>query len=186
MNADSPSHNNRRSFFIKLFAGVSTLGAGLLALPFFKSFFPSRRAQAIGAPVKVPLSELEPGKIKTVIWQSKPVLVFRRNSEMKQALSQTSQLADPNSEASEQPPNVKASSRSVSEDYGVLIAYCTHLGCIPKFQDVEGMPGFFCPCHGSKFDNAGRVYSGAPAPVNLVVPPHAIEGQNIRIGDEVA
>jgi len=166
-----------------LAGATATAGAGLAAtaVPFVASLAPSERARALGAPVEVRLNDLGPGAIKTVEWRGRPVFVLRRSLLMLDQLSQhDEQLADPRSLRSEQPGAARNPGRSLRTDIVVLEAVCTHLGCVPTFRPEPGAAdigsdwpgGFFCPCHGSKFDLAGRVFKNVPAPTNLGVPPH--------------
>lgn len=158
--------------------GVAMLGA---ATPFLASFAPSERAKALGAPVELDLSKLEPGMLVTVEWQGKPVWVLHRTPAMLARLGKHDEyLRDPQSETKQQPKYAQNATRAIKPQYWVAVGVCTHLGCTPTYRPEAAAPdlgadwdgGFFCPCHGSKFDLAGRVYSGVPAPTNLVVPPH--------------
>lgn len=170
---------NRRHFLTV--ATVVTGGAGLIAatIPFVASMKPSARAQALGAPVEVPIGSLEPGEMIRVMWRGKLVYVVRRTDEMLSRLATVADyLDDPDSENIEQQPEFAVNEhRSIKPEYLVVEGSCTHLGCAPlsEFQvgpadDWQG--GFFCPCHGSRFDLSGRVYKGVPAPTNLRVPPY--------------
>jgi len=174
---------DKRRFLTLLTTGVGAIGVGFAATPFVLSMTPSSRARAAGAPVEVDISKLEPGQMMTVEWRGKPVWLVRRTKEMLDTLpALTDQLADPESKnADQQPGYAKNTGRSRKPELLVLVGICTHLGCSPsqKFQvgPASGMGddwtgGFFCPCHGSKFDLAGRVFKGVPAPTNLVVPPY--------------
>ena len=172
----------RRKFLTQATIATGAVGAAFAAVPFVASRTPSARAKALGAPVEVDLSLLEPGMMTTVQWRRQPVWVVRRTRDMLERLpTNDPQLKDPESESSEQPDYARNEFRSRNPEYLVLVSTCTHLGCLPKqrFQVGvgEGGPGwpggFFCVCHGSKFDLAGRVYKNVPAPTNLVVPPHA-------------
>jgi ubiquinol-cytochrome c reductase iron-sulfur subunit len=178
--AGTPEDSSRRLW---LGAATAAGGAGLAAtaVPFVASFAPSEKARALGAPVDVDLSGLRPGELRTVEWRGKPVFVLRRTPEMIAALAQhDTLLADPLSRRSEQPEPVRNALRSMRPDLAVIEAVCTHLGCVPSYRPTPGSPdidaqwpgGFFCPCHGSKFDLAGRVFKNVPAPTNLTVPPH--------------
>jgi len=158
--------------------GVASLGA---AVPFVWSMWPSERSKAAGAPVEVDISRMEPGELKIVEWRGKPVWVVRRTREMLDTLKAVSaKLTDPGSRSSEQPEYAKNDTRALKPEYMVMEGVCTHLGCSPQLKGAEAKAemgadwagGFYCPCHGSKFDYAGRVYKGAPAPLNLPVPPH--------------
>ena len=151
------------------------------AVPFVASLAPSERARALGAPVEVELQGIQPGEIRTVEWRGKPVFVLRRTPAMLDALARHDDLlADPLSRRSEQPATTRNVVRSMRPELVVLEAVCTHLGCIPSFRPTPGAPdigaswpgGFYCPCHGSKFDLAGRVFKNVPAPTNLTVPPY--------------
>ncbi len=170
---------NRRHFLTIATAVTGLVGAGVAIYPFLASLKPSARAQALGAPVEVSIGSLEPGEMVRVLWRGKLVFVVRRTEEMLKHLGDNlDMLKDPNSEVVEQQPEYAANAtRSVKPEYLVVEGSCTHLGCAP-IEDFEVRPadhwtgGFFCPCHGSKFDLAGRVYNGVPAPTNLRIPPH--------------
>ena len=180
----------------KFLAGVAGVYAGIGAIfgivPFVKSFQPSRRAKAVGAPVDVDISVMKPGELKIVKWRGRPVWILRRTDQMNQSLSLvTDLLADPESNKSKQPEYTKNTYRSLDDEWLVAEGICTHLGCSPVFRpdlaaedlgsDWQG--GFFCPCHGSKFDLAGRVYKNVPAPTNLTVPPYTfVNSTTIRVG----
>lgn len=164
-------------------------GAGLIAtsVPFVASMGPSERARALGAPVEVDLQGFTTGELRTVPWRGKPVFVLRRSPEMLDALTRHDDLlSDPRSTRSEQPGYAQNIDRSVKPELSVMVGLCTHLGCIPTFRPIPGAAdlganwpgGFFCPCHGSKFDLAGRVFKNVPAPTNLVVPPYHFAGSN--------
>ena len=183
---------NRRHFLTVATVVTGAVGAGLAAIPFLASLKPSARAQALGAPVEVPLASMKPGEMVRVIWRGKLVFVLRRTEAMLAKLSQhNDSLRDPNSEVAEQQPEYAANAtRSVKPEYLVVEGSCTHLGCAP-LEDFEVRPaegwdgGFFCPCHGSKFDLAGRVLKGVPAPTNLRVPPHRfVRDDLILIGQD--
>jgi ubiquinol-cytochrome c reductase iron-sulfur subunit len=158
--------------------GAAAAGA---AVPFVWSMFPSERAKAAGAPVEVDLTKIAPGSIEVVEWRGKPVWVIRRTKEMLDSLKAAApRLSDPESKSSEQPDYAKNEYRSQKPDIMVMEGVCTHLGCSPQLKGAEAKAemgadwsgGFYCPCHGSKFDLAGRVFRGAPAPTNLKVPPY--------------
>jgi ubiquinol-cytochrome c reductase iron-sulfur subunit len=163
---------------------VGGVGMAFVAVPFLKSWSPSERAQAAGAPVEADISKLEEGAMMTVEWRGKPVWLLRRSKKMLDDLSSVKdQLRDPNSaEVGQQPKYAQNAYRSVKPDVLVLVGICTHLGCSPTFRpDVAPADlgpnwkgGFFCPCHGSSFDLAGRVFKGVPAPLNLEVPPYRL------------
>ena len=170
---------NRRHFLAVATAVTGAAGAGLVAYPFLSSLKPSARAQALGAPVEVSIGSMQPGEMVRVLWRGKLVYILRRTEEMLARLNDNlDMLRDPKSEVVEQQPEYAANdTRSVKRDFLVIEGSCTHLGCAP-LEDFPVRPadnwggGFFCPCHGSKFDLAGRVYNGVPAPTNLRVPPH--------------
>jgi ubiquinol-cytochrome c reductase iron-sulfur subunit len=173
----------RRRFLLNTTSAVAGVGVLLASAPFVKSMSPSERAKALGGPVQVDISKLELGQMITHLWRSRPIWVLRRAPEMLARLDDNrALLADPDSiVASQQPLYAQNSTRSLKPEYLVVIGLCTHLGCVPvqRFQasrtsDLgEDWPGgYYCPCHGSKFDLAGRVFRGVPAPTNLVVPPH--------------
>ncbi len=155
---------------------------------------PSERAKAGGAPVEADISRLQPGEMQTVEWQGKPVWIIHRTKEMLESIRKDDHLlTDPGSNVPQQPEYAKNEFRSIKEEYAVLVGVCTHLGCSPKFKSVEDKAemgadwngGFYCPCHGSKFDFAGRVYKGAPAPINLRVPRHTyLSESTILIGED--
>ncbi|MBL8251307.1 MAG: ubiquinol-cytochrome c reductase iron-sulfur subunit [Candidatus Competibacter sp.] len=172
----------RRRFLTATATVVGGVGVAFVAVPFLKSWSPSERAQAAGAPVEADISKLEEGARLTVEWRGKPVWLVKRSKQMLDDLASVKgQLQDPNSEmASQQPKYAQNAHRSIKPEMLVLVGICTHLGCSPLFRP-ELAPadlgpnwkgGFFCPCHGSSFDLAGRVYKGVPAPSNLVVPPY--------------
>ena len=176
-------------------AAVGGLGALTALVPFVSSMLPSERAKAAGAPVEVDISKLEPGQMMTVEWRGKPVWIINRNKDMLESLPKLDgQVADPKSDKKMQPDNCKNETRSIKPEIMVAVGICTHLGCSPsaKFKKGadEGMAadwlgGFLCPCHGSTFDFAGRVYKSKPAPDNLEVPPHYyIADGRILIGEE--
>jgi ubiquinol-cytochrome c reductase iron-sulfur subunit len=178
--AGSPEDADRRLW---LGAATAAGSAGLVAtaVPFVASLAPSEKARALGAPVDVDVGSLRPGELRTVEWRGKPVFVLRRTPEMIDALARhDALLADPQSRRSEQPEAARNALRSSRPDLAVIEAVCTHLGCVPTFRPTPGSPdigaqwpgGFYCPCHGSKFDLAGRVFKNVPAPTNLSVPPH--------------
>jgi ubiquinol-cytochrome c reductase iron-sulfur subunit len=183
----------RRNLIVATAAVGGAAGAGA-AVPFVASWFPSERAKAAGAPIEVDISTLTPGELGIYEWRGKPVWVFRRDKEMLQSIKKDdSKVSDPNSEIPQQPPYAKNEYRSIKEDVMVVVGVCTHLGCSPKEKGADAKAemgadwngGFYCPCHGSKFDFAGRVYKGVPAPTNLEVPPYTYLSDNkILIGDD--
>jgi ubiquinol-cytochrome c reductase iron-sulfur subunit len=171
--------------------GAAAVGA---AIPFVASMLPSERARAAGAPVEAEIATLQPGELRVFEWRGKPVWVIRRTKEMIDSLKAVvPNLTDPESKASEQPDYAKNEFRSARPEFMVMEGVCTHLGCSPQLKPVEAkgemgadwVGGFYCPCHGSKFDYAGRVFRGAPAPTNLPVPPYTFvsDGQ-LLIGED--
>lgn len=180
MTTISPTDPDRR-FWIAATTVTSGVGLAATAVPFVASMAPSERARAIGGPVDVDLQGMKEGELRTVEWRGQPVFVIRRSADMLESLlSHDDQLADPQSKRSDQPTYAKNVDRSIRPEYSVMVGLCTHLGCIPTFRPTPGAAdigaswpgGFYCPCHGSKFDLAGRVFKNVPAPTNLVVPPH--------------
>ncbi|WP_372613537.1 ubiquinol-cytochrome c reductase iron-sulfur subunit [Halomonas sp.] len=172
----------RRRFLVGATMVVGGIGAAFTAVPFIASWQPSARARAAGAPVEVDISKLEPGQQVTVEWRGKPIWVLRRTPAILDrlaTLTDSDRLRDPLAEVeSQQPSYITGPLRSLKEEYLVVIAICTHLGCVPLFRPELGSVtddwpgGYFCPCHGSKFDFAGRVFKAVPAPTNLVIPPY--------------
>lgn len=171
----------RRRFLAAATTAVSVAGAIGVAVPFVGSWNPSARARAAGAPVKVDIGKIEPGQMVVFEWRGKPVYVVRRTPEALASIGKmdsNDELKDPNSTESKQPEYIKGDYRSIKAEYLVLLGVCTHLGCAPLYRPEVGsvsnnwLGGFFCPCHGSKFDLAGRVLKNVPAPTNLEVPPH--------------
>jgi ubiquinol-cytochrome c reductase iron-sulfur subunit len=178
--SNAPVDTGRRRFLTAATAVVGGAGAVAVAVPFIKSWNPSAKAKAAGAPVEVNISKVEPGQLIRVEWRGKPVWIVRRTEEILNKLSSVDdQLRDPNSLEMQQPAYASNAVRSIKPEYFIAVGICTHLGCSPTYlpetfgEQVQGMTsGFFCPCHGSTFDMAGRVFQGVPAPLNLVVPPH--------------
>ncbi|KMV30158.1 ubiquinol-cytochrome c reductase iron-sulfur subunit [Photobacterium swingsii] len=195
--SNAPVSNGRRRFLTATTSVVGGLGAVAVAVPFIKSWNPSARAKAAGAPVEVDISKLEDGQMVRVEWRGKPVWVVRRSEAVLEELSgHDGQLRDPSSEEPQQPEYAQNQYRSVKPEIFLAVGICTHLGCSPTYlpdsfnEQVNGVSaGFFCPCHGSKFDMAGRVFAGVPAPLNLVVPPHQFLDDNtiiVGVDGEVA
>lgn len=196
--SNTPISSGRRRFLTVTTSVVGGLGAAAIAVPFIKSWNPSAKAKAAGAPVEVDISKLEEGQMIRVEWRGKPVWVVRRSDAvLKQLEGHDEQLRDAASDEPQQPDYAKNAYRSVKPDIFLAVGICTHLGCSPTYlpntfsEQVSGIAsGFFCPCHGSKFDMAGRVFSGVPAPLNLVVPPHTFLDDNTILvgvdGEEVA
>jgi len=185
----------RRDFLYIATASVGAVGVAATLVPLINQMNPDAGTLAAGGPVDLDLSKVEPGQQVVVRWRSRPIFVINRPAQVLDALkSQALQdrLADPRSQETQQPPYAKNWHRSVKPEYGVLVGICTHLGCIPMFypqpsasQPVADWPGgYFCPCHGSRYDLAGRVFSGVPAPYNLPVPPYRfVNDKLIRIGE---
>ena len=180
-SAPSAVDQEKRNFLITATACTGAIGAAAIAVPFVGSMRPSERAKAAGAPVEVDISKIELGTYFTAEWRGKPVWIINRTPEQTTELSKhNDQLSDPMCDVtSQQPIYCKNSHRSIKENISVVVGICTHLGCSPTAKMESGgdmgdswTGGFFCPCHGSKFDLAGRVFKGSPAPINLVVPPH--------------
>jgi ubiquinol-cytochrome c reductase iron-sulfur subunit len=185
----------RRRFLVAATTVVGGVGAAAVAVPFVSSMMPSARARAAGAPVEVDISAVEPGQRITAEWRGKPIWVVRRTeSQLNDLPSLDGELRDPASEVvDQQPAYAQNATRSIKPEYAVIVGICTHLGCSPTFRPelaaadlgADWKGGFFCPCHGSRFDMAGRVFSGVPAPTNLVVPPHRyISDTRILIGED--
>lgn len=183
--------NNRRHFLAVATTVTGVAGAAAFAVPFLSSLKPSARAQALGAPVEVPIGSMQPGELVRVMWRGKLVFVLRRTDAMLERLSGNEEnLRDPGSTEPQQPEYAVNETRSVRPEYLVMEGSCTHLGCAP-LEDFPVRPsedwygGFFCPCHGSKFDLAGRVFKGVPAPLNLRIPPYRfIRDDLILIGQD--
>lgn len=180
----------RRRFLVAATSVVGAAGAVGAAVPFVGSWFPSAKAKAAGAPVKVNVSKIEPGQQMVAEWRGQPVFIVRRTEEILGNLVKLEpQLADVESKASEQPSYVDPKTRSIKPELLLLVGLCTHLGCAPSFRPevapadlgAEWVGGYFCPCHGSRYDLAGRVYKAQPAPLNLPVPPHTYESDDVII-----
>ncbi|HEU5339455.1 MAG TPA: ubiquinol-cytochrome c reductase iron-sulfur subunit [Sulfuricaulis sp.] len=186
--------NPRRRRLLAITSGLGVVGTAFAVTPFVLSMLPSARAKAAGAPVEVDISKIESGQLLTVEWRGKPVWILRRTPEMLKSLPEVDPLlVDPESTVVDQQPSYAQNvPRSIKPEFLVLVGICTHLGCSPDKRLEAGAGsglgddwkgGFFCPCHGSKFDLAGRVYKNVPAPTNLVVPPHAyLSDSRIIIG----
>lgn len=185
----------RRRLLLALVSIAGAAGVVVASWPFIRSLMPSQKARALGAPVQFDLRQLRPGKQATVKWQGRPIWVLKRDKEMLRNLSKQTlleQLRDPESlELTQQPDYARNATRSIKPEYLVTTAICTHLGCVPAFRpdiapdDIgkNWIGGYFCPCHKSKFDLAGRVFKGVPAPTNLAIPPYRyIDDQTIEIG----
>lgn len=182
----------RRRFLIGATSFVAGAGVVGVATPFVQSWNPSAKAKSVGAPVQVDISKIDPGAMITVAWQGKPVWVVRRTAENLKNLAleeHSGELRDPDSDVNQQPDYARNAVRSIRDDIFVAVGICTHLGCVPNYEP-DGRAEvkhalFFCPCHGSKFDLAGRVFKGVPAPTNLIIPPHQYLGNNVlEIGSD--
>jgi ubiquinol-cytochrome c reductase iron-sulfur subunit len=184
----------RRKFLTLTTVVVGGAGAAAAAWPFLASLKPSERAKALGAPITVDISKIEAGQKLTVAWRGKPVWIIKRTPEMLASLPKVdAELRDPESKEDQQPTYVKGEARAIKPEIMVMVGSCTHLGCSPTFRpdhpapevDANWQGGFFCPCHGSKFDLSGRVYKGVPAPLNLLVPPYKyVNDTTITIGED--
>lgn len=184
-------NQGRRRFLTGATCVVGAAGVAGAAVPFVGSWFPSAKAKAAGAPVKIDIGRLEPGERMVEEWRGQPVYVVRRPKAALDSLAALrDKLRDPESEESNQPDYVDPVARSIRPEFLVMVGLCTHLGCAPIYRPEVGatdlggdewLGGFFCPCHGSKFDLAGRVYKGVPAPTNLTVPPYHFESDNVIV-----
>jgi len=196
MATEATVDKGKRRFLIGATGVVGGVGAVAAAVPFVMSFFPSERAKAAGAPIEVDISKLEPGQKIDVEWRGKVCWIVQRTPDMLASLPKlTERLADPASREDQQPAYARNEHRSIKPGVWIAVGICTHLGCSPTFRkDVapadlgpDWLGGFFCPCHQSKFDLAGRVYRSMPAPLNLVVPPHKyLSDSKVLIGDDRA
>ena len=193
MNDEIKVDKTRRNLVVatSVVGGAASVGA---AVPFVISMWPSERAKAAGAPVEVDISKIAPGEMAVIEWRGKPVWVIHRTKEMIESLKvATARLTDPESRASKQPSYAKNEARAQNPEWMVMEGVCTHLGCSPQLKTAEAKAemggdwagGFYCPCHGSKFDYAGRVFRGAPAPTNLTVPPYTfVSDAQLLIGED--
>jgi ubiquinol-cytochrome c reductase iron-sulfur subunit len=181
MATEATIDKGKRRFLITATSIVGGIGTVAVATPFVMSFWPSERAKAAGAPVEIDISKVEPGQKINVEWRGKVCWIVNRTPEMLAGLPKMDdRVADPHSEVPQQPKYAKNEHRSIKANIWVAVGICTHLGCSPTFRPElapadlgpEWLGGFFCPCHQSKFDLAGRVFKGVPAPTNLVIPPH--------------
>lgn len=183
---DQEIDQSRRNFLMNTTSALGALGVASAAVPFLSSWMPSARSLSQGGPIEADLSQLPPKGLMTVSWRGQPVWIVRRtDKEIEELSSLESKLRDPNSEQDYQPEYAKNIHRSIKEEFLILIGLCTHLGCVPAYKPAIGelspdwRGGFYCPCHGSKYDFAGRVYKGVPAPTNLIVPPHQFISESI-------
>jgi ubiquinol-cytochrome c reductase iron-sulfur subunit len=196
MATEATVDKGKRRFLIGATGAVGGVGAAAAAVPFVMSFFPSERAKAAGAPVEIDISKLEPGQKIDVEWRGKVCWIVQRTPDMLATLPKlTERLADAASGQDQQPAYARNEHRSIKPGVWIAVGICTHLGCSPTFRkDIapadlgpDWLGGFFCPCHQSKFDLAGRVYKSMPAPTNLVVPPHKyLSDSKVLIGDDRA
>ncbi len=187
-------NQGRRRFLTLATAGAGGLAAVGVATPLVASWFPSEKARAAGASVQIDISKIEAGQMLTAEWRGKPIWVVNRTEQqLKDLATLDGNVADPHSEAEQQPEYCKNETRAIKPQYWVAIGICTHLGCSPTYRPDIGPAdlgadwkgGFFCPCHGSKFDIAGRVYKGVPAPTNLVIPPHKyLDDATLLVGED--
>jgi len=185
-------NKDRRRFLIATTSVVGGVGAGLATVPFIKSFQPSAKAQAVGAPVEVNIGKLEQGQLLKVQWRGQTIGILRRSSQTLENLdSLTAELRDPDSNESDQPEYTGNTYRALRPEFLVVNMHCTHLGCVPQMIpqvgpqpfDANWKGGFYCPCHKSKFDSAGRVYKAVPAPTNLRIPPYSfLDDRTLIIG----
>ena len=192
--SDQEVDQGKRGFLLVATGVVGGVAAVATAVPFAGSMFASEGAKAAGAPVEVDISKLAPGEMQIVEYRGKPVWIINRTKEMLDGIKKSdSKVSDPNSNVPQQPAYAKNEFRSIKPDIAVLEGVCTHLGCSPQYKSVDAKGdmgqdwngGFFCPCHGSKFDFAGRVFAGSPAPINLEVPKYKFVGDaKIIIGDD--
>ncbi len=193
MSADGVDLKKRR-LLTAATSVVGAVGAGYVIYPFLAAWAPSEKAKAAGAPVEADISKLEPGQLMRVKWRGKPVwVIYRTEQNLADLPTLDPQLVDPNSEVPQQPEYCKNPTRSIKPKYMVAIGICTHLGCSPTYRPDVAPPdlgpdwvgGFFCPCHGSRFDLAARVFKGVPAPTNLVIPPHKyLSDTQLLIGED--
>ncbi|WP_299178131.1 ubiquinol-cytochrome c reductase iron-sulfur subunit [uncultured Neptuniibacter sp.] len=184
-------NKGRRRLLVGATSAVGAVGAIGAAVPFVASWTPSAKARTAGAPVKVDVSKLEPGQQMVASWRGKPVWIVRRSEEALANLAKLNNLQDPNSENVAQQPEYipQTPARSLRDDIAVLVGICTHLGCSPTYRPeiapadlgADWVGGYYCPCHGSRFDLSGRVMNGSPAPSNLVIPPHHYESDSVII-----
>jgi len=186
-------NQTRRRVLIGATCAVGAVGVVGAAVPFVGSWNPSARAKAAGAPVKYNISKIEPGSMVTVEWRGKPVFIVRRTQAALDSLKKVEEqgvLLDAGSNEPQQPDYAKNAERAINKEFAILLGVCTHLGCAPSFRPDVGAAdlggdkwqgGFFCPCHGSKYDLAGRVYVAVPAPLNLQVPPHRYESEFVVV-----
>jgi ubiquinol-cytochrome c reductase iron-sulfur subunit len=194
MNKHSPPEQNRRKLLLAATTGMGGFGLLASAIPFIRNLSPSEAAKAAGAPVEFDVGQLEPGALQTVEWRGKPVWILRRTEAMLSSLGgHDGQLADPKSTEPQQPSYAANPVRAIKPPIFIVTGICSHLGCVPVYRPEAGAPdlgsdwpgGFYCPCHGSKFDLAGRVFKNVPAPLNLEIPPHTyLSETRLLIGED--
>lgn len=194
-DSTSSPQATRRDFLYIATAAVASVGAAAAVVPLISQMEPDRSTIAAGAPISVDISQVSPGQQIQVFWRSRPIFIVNRTPAALKTLQDPKllgRLSDPGSDELQQPPYARNWHRSVKPEYAVLVGICTHLGCIPKFYPTpdpstpatDWLGGYFCPCHGSKYDLAGRVFNGVPAPYNLPVPPYRFENDHtLRIGE---
>jgi len=194
MAAHGHEGGTRRDFLSIAATAVAGVGAACAVWPLISSMNPARDTLAAGAPIDVDISKIQPGQQIIVLWRSRPIYIVNRTKAMQDIIKadkDAGSLRDPNSNANQQPPYAKNIFRSVKPEFLVLVGICTHLGCLPEFTPQAGgslgpswQGGYFCPCHGSKYDLSGRVFQNVPAPYNLPVPPyHFVSDTLIRVGE---
>jgi ubiquinol-cytochrome c reductase iron-sulfur subunit len=189
----SATGETRRDFLLLLTGAMGAAAVGVAVWPFIDSMNPASDTLAAGAPIDIDISHVAPGQQITVVWRSRPVNIVHRTPDMLKLLQQPKDinlLSDPHSNAPQQPPYAQNWHRSIKPEFLVFVGICTHLGCIPEFQPKPNsvqpgwIGGYFCPCHGSKYDLSARVFSGVPAPYNMPVPPyHFVNDKSVRIGE---
>ena len=193
MTAEGQTDLSRRKFLTVALSATAGVGAVFTAVPFLATWAPSERVRAAGAPAKFDLSKLAPGQMATIIWRKQPIYIVNRPPEITAKLAaHDASLKDPKSAESTQPDYARNEMRSVRDSLLVLIGTCTHLGCLPKQRFEPGDAelgadwpgGFYCPCHGSRFDLAGRVFNGSPASLNLRIPPYRVDGNLLTVGED--
>lgn len=187
-------NQSRRRFLTLATAGAGGLAAVGVATPFVASFFPSEKAKAAGAAIEIDISKIEKGQMLTAEWRGKPIwVVSRTEQQLKDLPTLNGLMADPDSTAEQQPAYCQNETRAIKPEFWVAVGICTHLGCSPTYRPdiapadlgADWKGGFFCPCHGSKFDIAGRVYAGVPAPTNMVIPPHKyLSDTTLLVGED--
>ncbi|GAB2796041.1 ubiquinol-cytochrome c reductase iron-sulfur subunit [Halomonas shantousis] len=192
--ANNGVNKGRRRFLVGATTVVGAVGAVGAAVPFVASWQPSAKALAAGAPVRADISKLDEGQQVTVEWRGRPIWVLKRSPEMIEQIQSIDpdRLRDPDSQAAQQPAYINGPLRSIKPEVGVLIGICTHLGCVPTYRPEPGAAdlggdwpgGYFCPCHGSLYDLAGRVFTGVPAPLNLEVPPYRYDSESVIVVGE--